>query len=375
MLNVVVVELLLGILIGPQVLGIAHMGPSLNLLSTFGLAFLFFLAGNEVEIERVRGRPSELGALGWVISLAIALAFGTVLHASGLVLTTVYVAVALTATSMGTLVPILGDSDDLDTRFGAYVLAAASAGEIGPIIAISILFANGGHHRTAAGLLLVFAIIAMALAVMAKTYRQDRIERVMRQTMYRSGQFALRSAIFLLVAMVYLADRFGLNIILGAFAAGVVLGLVGGPHEKEQIYVKLESIGFGVFIPIFFITTGITFNLDAAVSTSGLVRLPLFLALFLVVRGVPALLIYRRDLAEADRTPFALYSATTLPLVVAITSLAVAQGEMRSATAASLVGAAMVSVLLFPPIALLRRQRSRALVAEQERAAVESPAV
>jgi len=285
------------------------------------------------------------------------------------------VAVALTATSMGTLVPVLGDSDDLDTRFGAYVLAAASAGEIGPIIAISILFANGGHHRTAAGLLLVFAIIAMALAVMAKTYRQDRIERVMRQTMYRSGQFALRSAIFLLVAMVYLADRFGLNIILGAFAAGVVLGLVGGPHEKEQIYVKLESIGFGVFIPIFFITTGITFNLDAAVSTAGLVRLPLFLALFLVVRGLPALLIYRRDLDDADRTPFALYSATTLPLVVAITSLAVAQGEMRSATAASLVGAAMVSVLLFPPIALLRRQRSRALVAEQERAAVESPAV
>jgi Kef-type K+ transport system membrane component KefB len=193
--------------------------------------------------------------------------------------------------------------------------------------------------------------------------------------MYRSGQFALRSAIFLLVAMVYLADRFGLNIILGAFAAGVVLGLVGGPHEKEQIYVKLESIGFGVFIPIFFITTGITFNLDAAVSTAGLVRLPLFLALFLVVRGLPALLIYRRDLDDADRTPFALYSATTLPLVVAITSLAVAQGEMRSATAASLVGAAMVSVLLFPPIALLRRQRSRALVAEQERAAVESPAV
>jgi len=187
MLNVVVVELLLGILIGPQVLGIAHMGPSLNLLSTFGLAFLFFLAGNEVEIERVRGRPSELGALGWVISLAIALAFGSVLHASGLVLTTIYVAVALTATSMGTLVPILGDSDDLDTRFGAYVLAAASAGEIGPIIAISILFANGGHHRTAAGLLLVFAIIAMALAVMAKTYRQA-ISREQQERQFSLGR-------------------------------------------------------------------------------------------------------------------------------------------------------------------------------------------
>jgi Kef-type K+ transport system membrane component KefB len=363
MLNVVVVELLLGILIGPQVLGIAHMGPTLNVLSTFGLAFLFFLAGNEVEIERVRGRPMELGALGWLISLAVALAFGTLLQASGLVLKTIYVAVALTATSMGTLVPILGDSDDLDTRFGAFVLAAASAGEIGPIIAISILFANGGHHRTAAGLLLVFAIIARAVAVMAKTYRQERIERVMRQTMYRSGQFALRSAIFLLVAMVYLADRFGLNIILGAFAAGVVLGLVGGREEKDQLYVKLESIGFGVFIPIFFITTGITFNLDAAVSSSGLVRLPIFLALFLVVRGLPAFLIYRRDLSQADRQPFALYSATTLPLVVAITALAVEQGHMRSATAASLVGAAMVSVLLFPPLALLRRHRSKEQVA------------
>jgi Kef-type K+ transport system membrane component KefB len=370
MLNVVVVELLLGILIGPQVLGIAHMGPTLNVLSTFGLAFLFFLAGNEVEIERVRGRPMQLGALGWVISLVVALAVGALLQASGLVLKTIYVAVALTATSMGTLVPILGDSDDLETRFGAYVVAAASAGEIGPIIAISILFANGGHHRTAAGLLLVFAIIAMTVAVMAKKYRQERIERVMRQTMYRSGQFALRSAIFLLVAMVYLADRFGLSIILGAFAAGVVLGLVGGPEEKDQLYVKLESIGFGVFIPIFFITTGITFNLDAALSSSGLVRLPLFLALFLAVRGLPAFLIYRRDLAPADRQPFALYSATTLPLVVAITALAVEQGHMRSATAASLVGAAMVSVILFPPLALLRRHRSKAQVAAA--AAVES---
>ena len=164
--------------------------------------------------------------------------------------------------------------------------------------------------------------------------------------------------------MVYLADQFGLNIILGAFAAGVVIGLVGGKEEKDQLYVKLESIGFGLFIPIFFITTGITFNLDAVLSTSGLIRLPLFLALFLVVRGPPVFLLYRRDLVPRDRPPFALLSATTLPLVVAITALAVSQHQMRSATAAALVGAGMVSVLLFPPVALTQRLRAKQVADE-----------
>ncbi len=364
MVSVVVVELLLGIVIGPQVLDIAHMGPTIETLNVFGLAFLFFLAGNEVEIERVRGRPVELALVGWVVSFVVALGLAAVLQISGLTVDTLYVATALAATSMGTLVPILGDADDLDTRFGAFVLAAASVGEVGPIIAVSVLFTSGGRHGTAAILVAIFALTAVAVAFVGLKFRQERIQRVMKKTMFRSGQFALRTAIFVLVAMVYLADQFGLNIILGAFAAGVVIGLVGGPEEKEQLYVKLESIGFGLFVPIFFITTGITFDLDAVLSPSGLVRLPLFLALFLVVRGLPAFLFYRRDLASRDRPPFALLSATTLPLVVAITALAVQQGQMRTSTAAALVGAGMVSVLIFPPAALKQRLRSKQLEAE-----------
>jgi Kef-type K+ transport system membrane component KefB len=364
MVSVVVVELVLGILIGPQVLDIARMGPTLETLSTFGLAFLFFLAGNEVEIERVRGRPVELALVGWLISFALALVLAAMLQASGLTVDTLYVGTALAATSMGTLVPILGDADDLDTRFGAFVLAAASVGEIGPIIAVSVLFTSGGRHGTAALLVAIFGLTAVGVALVGMRFRQERIQRVMRVTMFRSGQFALRTSIFVLVAMVYLANQFGLNIILGAFAAGVVIGLVGGPEEKEQLYVKLESIGFGLFVPIFFITTGIMFNLDAVLTPGGLARLPLFLALFLVVRGVPVFLLYRRDLAPQDRPPFALLSATTLPLVVAITALAVQQGQMRSATAAALVGAGMVSVLLFPPTALTQRLRSKQAATE-----------
>lgn len=364
MVSVVVVELLLGIVIGPQVLDIAHMGPTIETLNVFGLAFLFFLAGNEVEIERVRGKPVELALVGWVVSFVVALGLAAVLQASGLTVDTLYVATALAATSMGTLVPILGDADDLDTRFGAFVLAAASVGEVGPIIAVSVLFTSGGRHGTAAILVAIFGLTAVAVAFVGLKFRQERIQRVMKVTMFRSGQFALRTAIFVLVAMVYLADQFGLNIILGAFAAGVVIGLVGGPEEKDQLYVKLESIGFGLFVPIFFITTGITFDLDAVLSPSGLVRLPLFLALFLVVRGLPVYLFYRRDLPRRDRPPFALLSATTLPLVVAITALAVQQGQMRTSTAAALVGAGMVSVLIFPPAALTQRLRSKRLEAE-----------
>ena len=345
-------------------LDIAHMGPTLDTLNVFGLAFLFFLAGNEVEIERVRGRPLELATLGWGLSFALALVLAAVLQVTGITVDTLYVATALAATSMGTLVPILGDADDLETRFGAFVLAAASVGEIGPIIAVSVLFTSGGGHGAAALLVAIFGLTVLGVAFVGLQFREPRIERVMKKTMFRSGQFALRTAIFVLVAMVYLADQFGLNIILGAFAAGVVIGLVGGKEEKDQLYVKLESIGFGLFIPIFFITTGITFNLDAVLSTSGLIRLPLFLALFLVVRGLPVFLLYRRDLAPRDRPPFALLSATTLPLVVAITALAVSQHQMRSATAAALVGAGMVSVLLFPPVALTQRLRAKQVADE-----------
>ncbi len=357
MVSVVVVELLLGIVIGPQVLDIAHMGPTIDTLNVFGLAFLFFLAGNEVEIERVRGKPVELALVGWVVSFVVALGLAAVLQASGLTVDTLYVATALAATSMGTLVPILGDADDLDTRFGAFVLAAASVGEVGPIIAVSVLFTSGGRHGTAAILVAIFALTAVGRGLRGREVppgadpagdEEDDVSQWPVRPAYRH----LRAG-----AMVYLADQFGLNIILGAFAAGVVIGLVGGPEEKDQLYVKLESIGFGLFVPIFFITTGITFDLDAVLSPSGLVRLPLFLALFLVVRGLPVYLFYRRDLSPRDRPPFALLSATTLPLVVAITALAVQQGQMRTSTAAALVGAGMVSVLIFPPAALKQRLR------------------
>jgi Kef-type K+ transport system membrane component KefB len=258
-------------------------------------------------------------------------------------------------------VPILGDADDLASRFGAFVLAAASLGELGPIIAISVLFTGNGQHGTAAVLLLIFGLTVLGVAFVGLRFRADRITRVMEATMFRSGQFALRTALFVLVAMVYLAAQFGLNIILGAFAAGILIGLVGGKKEKEQLYVKLESLGFGFFIPIFFITTGIQFNLDAVLSPNGLIRLPLFLVLFVIVRGAPAWLYYRRDLKPRDRPPFALLCATTLPLVVAITDVAVQQGKMGTATASALVGAGMCSVILFPPVSLLQRIRSKAV--------------
>jgi Kef-type K+ transport system membrane component KefB len=366
MIAVVVVELVLGIIIGPQVLDVAEMGPTISVLANFGLAFLFFLAGNELEIERVRGRPLRLATYGWALGFAIALACAGVLQETGVVRDTLYVGTALSATSMGALVPILGDADDLGTRFGAFVLAAATLGEVGPIVATSVLFTGGGRQGTAAILVVIFGLTALAAAFVGMKVRQDRVTRVMHDTMFRSGQFALRSAILLLVAMVYLATQFGLNIILGAFAAGIVCALIGGPEDQEKLYVKLEGIGFGFFVPIFFITTGIQFNLDAVLTPSGLIRLPLFLVLFLVVRGAPAFLLYRNDLKPYDRPPFALLSATTLPLVVAITELAVSQGKMSSATSSALVGAGLVSVLLFPPAALTQRLRIKKLDAPAE---------
>jgi Kef-type K+ transport system membrane component KefB len=355
---VVVVEIIAGILVGPHVFDIAGTGDIVDFLSNVGLAFLFFLAGMEIDFDRIRGRAARLAGTGWVISLALGCLIAAALLALDFVNSILLIGTALATTALGTLMPILRDAGELDTPLGTHMVAIGVAGEFGPILAISLLLTGAAGPGYNAALLLAFGVVAVGLALLALRARPPAIVRTIEHTMHSSGQFAIRLAILILMALVYLTGEFGLDVVLGAFAAGIVVGLVTKGEEAEPVRSKLEGIGFGFVIPIFFVHSGITFDLPALFeSATSALRLPVFLALFLVVRGAPVWILYRGVIAARDRVPLALTSATALPLVVAITTIGLEEGRMRPENAAALVGAGMVSVLVFPLVALSLRGR------------------
>jgi Kef-type K+ transport system membrane component KefB len=354
-LPALVFEIVLGIVVGPSVLGLVKVTPPIELLSDLGLSALIFLAGFELDLQRVRGRPLNLATGGWLLSVALGIACGVVLEATGVIVSDLYVGLALTTTALGTLLPIVRDAGLLPTRFGTHVLAIGSLGEFGPIIAIAVLLSGSGAlHETVS--LLVFIAVAIAALVLASRYHPSRHQQALGSTLRSSGQLYVRLAVVLIATMAFVANELGLDFLLGAFTAGVVyrIFLFAGAEavERETVESKLEAVTFGYLIPIFFVVTGVSFDLDSLGSVTALLKLPLFLALFLVVRGIPVLL-YRREITDGkERRALALLSATGLPLIVAITTIGVAAGEMRTSTEAALVGAGMLSVILFPLIGM-----------------------
>ncbi len=360
-LPIVVVEISLGIVAGPHVLGWAQPAGVLAFLGTLGLAFLFFLAGLELNFKELGGRPLRLAISGWVATIALALAVTFLLRTAGFLNAPVMIATALATTAVGVLLPILRDSGELKTRFGNLVMGAGAVGELGPIVLVSIVLTreHTAWHQTA--LLLAFAGVALIAAAAALHVRLQPIVQLLGRTLHASSQLPVRICILLMIGLVVLAGQFGLDLILGAFAAGMVVRLASEGEKGEMLREKLEAIGFGFLVPLFFVLSGIKFDLASLLeSPQALLRVPVFLALFLLVRGSPSLLIYRSDLDKSERLPFLLYVSTALPLVVAITDIGVATGRMRSDNAAALVGAGMLSVLLFPLLALTLRKRSGA---------------
>jgi Kef-type K+ transport system membrane component KefB len=354
---VVVIELMLGIVIGPQVLGLAQSDEFIEFFANLGLGMLFFFAGYEIDFERIKGQPLKLAVWGWLLSLALAYGIGGVLAAAGIVLSFVYTGSALATTAIGTLIPILRDGGELKTRFGNYLLAAGAIGEFGPILLITLVLSTTQPLHEA---VILAAFIGLALLLAVASVRLGwRGVPVLERTLEASSQLAVRLATVLVFGLVGLASGLGLDILLGGFVAGMIVRAALRGREIEAFESKLTAVGFGFLIPFFFVDSGINFDLDALGSAEALAKLALFLVLFLVVRGVPALLLYRQALETKDRMALAFFSATELPLVVAITTLATAAGEMRSSTAAGLVGAAMLSTLIFPFVGLaLRRDAS-----------------
>jgi Kef-type K+ transport system membrane component KefB len=350
---VVVVELVIGVVIGPHVLGL-RPNEFISFFSDLGLGLLFFFAGYEIDLHRIAGEPLRLALLGWLISLAIAYAIGGVLALGGVVLSLLYTGSALATTAIGTLIPMLSDTGELETRFGTYLLAAGAVGEFGPIVLLTVVLSTQSALRNA---LIMIGFVALAVTVAVLAVRSaDWTLPLFERTLESSSQLAVRWIVVLVFALAYLAFELGLELVLGGFAAGIITRQVLKAREMPAFDSKLTAIAFGVFVPFFFVLSGM--NLDTSAlfaSVSGIAKMVIFFALFLVVRGTPAMLLYRGVFARRERVALAFMTSTQLPLVLAITTVAVDTGHMRASTAAALIGAAVLSTLVFPVVGLRLR--------------------
>ncbi|HUA11329.1 MAG TPA: cation:proton antiporter [Solirubrobacteraceae bacterium] len=359
-LPVVVLELLGGVVLGPHAIGL-HAGEFVSFFSDLGLGLLFFFAGYEIDVRRIAGRPLTLALGGWAISLALAYTLGGILAASGVVLSLLYTGSAMATTAIGTLIPMLSDTGDLRTRFGTYLLGAGAVGEFGPILLLTlILSAQSTVHN--ALILVAFVGLAVGVAILA-VRSADRTVPLFERTMETSSQLAVRWIVVLVFALALLAFELGLDLLLGGFAAGLITRQTLRGRELPAFDSKLTAIAFGVFVPFFFVVSGMRLDVSVFSTPEGILKMLFFFALFFIVRGGPVLVIYRRVFGTRDRFALALMGATQLTMVIAITTLARETGHMRASTQAALVGGAALTALIFPTLALRLRARVAAVPA------------
>jgi len=347
----VVILILGGIAIGPVGLGLEDTA-ALQLIANVGLGFVFLLAGFEIEPALLTARPGRLALVGWLISAVAACVTVGALAAVGYVHAFVPVALALTTTALGTVLPILREHHMSGGTFGRMFMAAGAIGELFPILAIAIFL---GVNSRLSALISIAAIglIAVILAASQHLLRGGRLENIVSSGAEATGQTTLRLSILLLLGLLVLAGEFGLDVVLGAFLAGVVLRR-WAPGDTDTLANKLDAIGWGFFIPVFFVSAGMDVDVDSIIDAPA--RLLVFLALLLSVRGLSALVIYRKDLDARQRTQMMLCTATSLPLIVALTQIGLASDTMLPENAAALVGAGVLSVLFFPLTAVLLKR-------------------
>lgn len=351
----VLLEIVAGIVLGPSVLGVVDVDQVLEVLALIGLGFVLFLAGLEIEFEKLRGEVLRLALAGFALSFGIAVVVALGLSAGGLVETPLLVAIILCATSLGVLIPVLKDAGEISTTFGQLVIAACSIADFGAIILLTLFFSGeGGIGST---VLLLGGLAALALVVYLVVRSAEGSMRI-RENLLRlqdtTAQIRVRAAIVLFVGFAFVAEELGLEVILGTFIAGAIISLL----DRDEVMThpefrrKLEAIGFGFFIPIFFVTSGIRYDADALFAdASNIAMLPIFLGALLATRGIPALL-YRRVLDRRRTLTAGLMQATSLPFIVAATAIGLELGLVDAAETAALVGAGLLSVLLFPLLGL-----------------------
>jgi len=355
-LPAIVLEIVLGIVIGPQVLGWVSIDTPIQVMSLLGLAFLLLLAGLEVEYERFRGHLLRLSAIGYAMSFGLALLIGLGLHAGGLVKSPLLIGIALSATSLGIVIPVLKDAGQVGTPFGQLVVAGASIAEIATIVLLSLFFSGEASGLGVKLLLLgLFGLFVLAVGVAVLGAEQSmRISATLLRLQDTTAEIRIRGSFLLLAVCVVLAERLGLEAILGAFLAGAILKLVDRDQmlTHPQFRQKLEAVGYGVFVPVFFVATGVGFELKALfANATTLARVPIFLAALLLARGLPTL-VYKSLTTRTQALAAALLQATSLSFLVVAGQIGVQLDLIRPAASAALIAAGLLSVLLFPLTAL-----------------------
>ncbi len=351
----VVLEIVLGIVVGPSGLGWVEVDLVVEIVALLGLAFLLFLAGLEIDVRALRGPVLRAAVIGYGLTLVIGFAAGVGFDAAGWLKSPLLLAICLSATSLGLVVPLLKDAGQVDSPVGQTTIAASSVADFAAVLMLSLLFSSSDSSTGSKLILLgLFAGLVVVTAVsISLTERSMRLTDVLLRLQDSTAEIRVRAAVTLLIAFVVLAERFGLESILGAFMAGAAVGLLDRESTSHPNFrAKLEAIGYGFVIPVFFVSSGVRLDItELASSPSALARVPVFLLALLAVRGIPALL-YLRRLGVLPTMAAGLMQATSLPFIVTATQIGVLTGLMRPVTAAALVCAGLVSVLVFPASAL-----------------------
>ena len=352
---IVAIELLLGMAVGPSGAGLVNADGALDFLREFGLVYLFFQAGFEFNQKEISGKPLRLGFYAWLVSLSLSLVISAALYLLGLVEAPLLVALILPTTAFGILILMLRQAGELDDEFGHYVLGVAAVSELGPLILASIVLAQHDHHLHQTLLSALFIAIGLAAIFLLKRVRSDRLAESIVHWLGDGELLPLRIAFVVLLGFVSFADRLGMELVVGSYMAGMAVAVLVRGTRAEILKERLTAIGSGFLVPLFFIESGVDFDLPALVSSpASVVRFIFFCMAFLLIRLAP-LNLFRGTLPERDMPALALLSSTTLPLVVALTYLGVARGQMAHETASALVGAAMVTVTAFPTLAFWLR--------------------
>ena len=363
----VVLEITFGIILGPQVLDLIQPTGLVDGLSTLGLSMLMFLAGYELKLDTIRGRPLTLASISWGMSVALAAIVGVVVHFVAGGHGEIVIPLALTTTALGTLLPVLRDAGVLRSPLGRYAMALGSIGEFGPIVLVALLL-TGADTAQSVFVLTIFGLFVLGAARLANRPWGERIVSFIGKGLQSSSQLPIRLTLLFMLVLAAMANRLGIDVLLGAFAAGVVVRIPAAKYDDEEdesdassiFGFKLEGIGFGMLVPIFFVVSGTRIDLGSLFANpTSLLAVPGFLLLMLVVRAIPTFLCYRKALGRTQRRALAIMSATGLPLIVVITTIAVDNGYISSADAAAMVAAGMLSVVILPAvsIALLGRVR------------------
>ena len=349
-----------GVLIGPSGLGIAHEGQDIAFLKELGVAFLFLMAGYEIDVNELRGSGGRHAMAAWAGSLSLAFAAVAVVGVSGGPFSAngIAIAIAMTSTAIGTILPILRERGLLPTAVGAAILNHGAVGEVGPIILMALLL---GSRSTWASLAILLVFLAVTLLIVRFTDRVRRAGRRFIEAIRLGGsttaQTTVRITVLLLVGLCALAEVFDLDVVLGAFAAGFILRYAL-PDGNRQFEEKLDGLAYGFFIPIFFVVSGM--GIDLGMSEQSLATIGAFLLLLVLVRGLPVWVASRlerrrngsRAYSMRQSLQIAVYSTTALPIIVAVTQVAVSAGAMSASFASTLVLAGAVSVLVMPALGL-----------------------